>query len=191
MTLKDLLKKKEKIRDEGGFPPAPVGPTLSPDVPEFKFLRTTTTTQSIIEPPTHPLDPVRQPPLLSPGLPQGKLGRFRRHSHASETALGAEDPNAKNEYRLSGLFGRNRSSSSANIPENLPDVVAGVARTEDEEAQWEKRATVMAKGNTISQTTTPTYERADPIQGSGNKSKRVSVGAPSDEVWSHKRRRMG
>jgi hypothetical protein len=191
MTLKDLLKKKEKIRDEGGFPPFPAGPTLSPDVPEFTFMRTTTSSQSIIEPPSHPLDPVRQPPLLSPTSPQGKLGRFRRHSHTTETTQKTEDPHEKSEHKLSGIFGRNRSASSANIPENLPDIVAGVARTEDDEAQWEKRATIMAKGNTISQNTTPNYERADPMQGSGNKSKRVSVGSPSDEVWSHKRRRVG
>lgn len=186
MTLKNILKKKEKIRDEGGFPPASKGPTLSPAVPEFTFLRTTTTTQSIIEPPSHPHDPVRQPALLSPE-PQGKLGRFRRHSHASENAPPRlDDYSAKSENRLSGVlhFGRSRSSSSPNVPENLPDVnaTAGVARTEDEEAQWEKRATLLAKGNTISQTTTPNNEIADPMQGTNRAGKRVSVGNPSYEV---------
>ncbi|KAF2787178.1 HCP-like protein [Melanomma pulvis-pyrius CBS 109.77] len=162
MTLKDLLKKKEKIRDEGGFPPASSGPTLSPDVPEFTFMRTTTTTESIIEPPSFPGDPTRQPPLLSPE-PQGKLGRFRR---------------------LSGVlhFGRSRSSSSANVPQNLPEVGEGVARTEDDEAKWEKRATLLAKGNTISQTTTPNYEMADPMQATDTRGKKPSVGTSSDEV---------
>lgn len=192
MTLKDLLKKKEKIKDEGGFPPASSGPALSPDVPEFTFMRTTTTTESIIEPPSFPGDPTRQPPLLSPE-PQGKLGRFRRHSHASESAPRLEDPSAKSEHRLSGVlhFGRSRSSSSANVPQNLPEVGEGVARTEDDEAKWEKRATLLAKGNTISQTTTPNYETADPMQATDTRSKRVSVGNSSDEVWSHKRRRLG
>ncbi|KAF2707560.1 HCP-like protein [Pleomassaria siparia CBS 279.74] len=181
MTLKDLLKKKEKISDEG-LTPGP--PKLSPSVPAFTFMRTTTTTQSIFEPPSHPEDPTRQPPLLSPGprSPTGRLRRFRRHSNASEAAPGVEDASTKSEYRLSGvLFGRARSASSANIPENLPDVGGdGVAKTEDDEAKWEKRATLLAKTNTVSKsgTTTPNIELGDPMQGS----KKVSVGNPDDEV---------
>ena len=185
MTLKDLLKKKEKARDDGSGG----GAMLSPDVPEFTFMRTTTTTQDIIQPPTHPDDPLRQSPYLTPE-PQGKLGRFRRHSHASEHAPKLEDGPARGEHRRTGIFGRSRSSSSANVPQNLPDMGGdGVARTEDDEAQWEKRATLLAKGNALSRSgsTTPNIEIRDPILGTGPRSRSVSVGKVDDEVGLHVR----
>src|SRR5262245_141953 len=107
MTLKDLLKKKDKIKDEGATPkPA----TLSPDVPEFTFMRTTTTTQETIEPPSFPGDPARQQAPLLSAESRGLKGRFRRHSNASSTSVGAEQDKAKSEHRLSERihFGRSR-----------------------------------------------------------------------------------
>ncbi|KAF2186828.1 HCP-like protein [Zopfia rhizophila CBS 207.26] len=178
MTLKDLLKKKEKIKDEGATPSAASAPTLSANVPEFTFMRTTTTTQEVIAPPSFPGDPTRQPPLLSPE-PQTRSGRFRRHSNASQGNSGSEDNRAKSEHRLSERlnFGRSRSSSSVNVPENLPDVGDGVARNEDDEAKWEKRATLLAKGSTLSRSgnTTPNIEQGDPMGTGGRRSRSVSV----------------
>lgn len=143
MPLKDILKKKKKdgAHEEGLTTSAP---TLSPDVPSFSFLRTTTTTQESIEPPSFPGDPTRPspPPLLSPTQPSRGLSvRLRRH-HSS-----AASPNAQN--RQSRIpFGRNRASSSANIPENLPEIGGdGVARNEEDEAKWEKRATMLVTAN--------------------------------------------
>ncbi|KAF2869258.1 hypothetical protein BDV95DRAFT_498185 [Massariosphaeria phaeospora] len=185
MTLKDLLKKKEKIKDEGTTPQAePKVPMLSPSIPEFTFMRTTTTTQEAIEPPSFPGDPTRpQPPLLSPEPPRGKLGRFRRHSNAAQTAPGGEEHKAKGEHRLSHAFGRTRSATSVNVPENLPEVGGdGVARNEEEEAKWEKRATLLARSNTLkkSPNTTPRIELPDPI-GEGRRSRSASVSTPADE----------
>ncbi|KAF2468139.1 HCP-like protein [Lindgomyces ingoldianus] len=179
MPLKDLLKKKDKVREEGPIQSAPTRPTLSPDVPEFTFMRTTTTTQEVITPPSFPGDPTRDQPLLSPE-PQKRLGRFRRHSNASSQGnSGSEDNRAKGEHRLSERLhlGRARSSSSVNVPENLPDLGDGVARTEDDEAKWEKRATLLAKGNSLNKSgsTTPNYETSNPIEGNGRRSRSVSV----------------
>ena len=141
MTLKDLLKKKDKIKDEGAAPTARGSATLSPDVPEFQFYRTTTSTHEAIEPPSHPDDPTRAGPLLSPE-PRGAFGRFRRHSNASSQGSHTAEGATKGLERLH--FGRARSATSANVPENLPEVGGdGVARTEEEEAKWEKRATVL------------------------------------------------
>jgi hypothetical protein len=183
MTLKDLLKKKDKTRDEGNVPEK--GPTLSPDVPEFQFYRTTTTTRESIEPPAFPGDPTRaSQPFLSPAPEsRGFKGRFRRHSNAAESARAPE--NEKGSHKLS--FGRGRSVSSANVPNDLPAVGGdGVARNEEEEANWEKRATVLISGNTVlkSEANTPTVEINDPLSPglppSGQSSKR-SVGAtPAD-----------
>lgn len=187
MTLKDLLKKKEKIKDEGAAPTAGKGPTLSPDVPEFQFYRTTTSTQETIEPPSFPGDPTREAPLLSPE-PRGKFGRFRKSSNADSHSPhhGQEEGKAKLTERLH--FGRARSGSSVNVPDNLPDVGGdGVARTEEEEARWEKRATVLVTGGLQHGTNasgTPSFENANftstgkPTSG---RSRSGSVGAPADE----------
>lgn len=180
MTLKDLLKKKEKIKDEGATRPASTAPKISSEVPEFTFMRTTTTSQSIIQPPSFPGDPTREEPLLSPE-PHKKLGRFRRHSNVGSSDSSGEH---KGEHRLSERlhFGRTRSSSSVNVPENLPEASEGVARTEDDEAKWEKRATVLATGNTLpkSPATTPKYELPNPMEGNRGRSK--SIGTPVDDV---------
>ncbi|KAH8732962.1 hypothetical protein GQ44DRAFT_12420 [Phaeosphaeriaceae sp. PMI808] len=190
MTLKDLLKKKDKIKGEGATPTGQGAPMLSPDVPEFQFFRTTTTTQETIEPPAFPGDPRREAPLLSPNEARGTFGRFRRHSNASSSQGGSHaDGAAKGLERLH--FGRNRSSSSANVPDNLPAVGGdGVARTEEEEASWERRATVLVTEGALnagtSTPTTPRVEVAAPLSpgGAGGKrgrSRSPSVTSPDDE----------
>lgn len=188
MTLKDLLKKKDSIKEKGATFTASKGPTLSPDVPEFQFLRTTTSTQETIEPPSFPGDPTRDNPLLSPE-PRGTFGRFRRHSNAASpgSQQGADDGKHKLTERLH--FGRTRSSSSVNVPDNLPDVGGdGVARTEEEEASWEKRATVLVteglhQGGSVPGT--PSYETSNPMSAgrpTSSRSRSGTIGAPADEV---------
>jgi hypothetical protein len=191
MPLKDLLKKKDKIRDDGAASSAQGGATLSPDVPEFQFFRTTTSTQETIQPPSFPGDPTRDAPLLSPE-PRGTFGRFRRHSNASSQGshTGSTDGVAKGLERLH--FGRARSSSSANVPENLPEVGGdGVARTEEEEAKWEKRATVLvtkgalnqAGGGSASRPMSPKVEVYAPLSPGRQpgRSRSPSINAPGDE----------
>ena len=159
MPLKDLLKKKDRIRDASGAPEK--GPTLSPDVPEFQFFRTTTTTRESIEPPNFPGDPMRQN-YLTPEVPRsGFKGRFRRHSNASQ-----ESDRSKSDNGHKIHFGRSRSASSVNVPQNLPEVGGdGVARNEEDEARWEKRATMLVEANTVlkSAENTPSIEVNNPI----------------------------
>lgn len=189
MTLKDLLKKKEKIREEGAAPSVSRGPTLAPGVPEFQFFRTTTSTQETIEPPSFPGDPTRDQPLLSPG-PRGKFGRFRRSSNAAQQGIQQGGDDGKPKQLAERLhFGRARSSSSVNVPDNLPEVGGdGVARTEEEEAKWEQRATVLVTQGLqhgSSQPGTPSFENAN-FMATGRpttaRSRSGSVGAPADEV---------
>lgn len=188
MPLKDLLKKKDRLRDEGNV--AEKGPTLSPDVPEFQFYRTTTSTRESIEPPSFPGDPTRaSQPFLSPAPEhRGFKGRFRRHSNA--VAAGAppagSHENEKGAHKLH--FGRARSASSVNVPNDLPDIAGdGVARTEEQEASWEKRATVLISGNTVlkSAGNTPTIEVSNPLSPDlpqGSRSRSRSVSAPPDDA---------
>ena len=173
MPLKDLLKKRDKIKDEGA-PTSPTGPTLSPDVPEFQFFRTTTSTRESIEPPSFPGDPTREAPLLSPA-PRSAFSKFRSRSSLSSQGGGIAE-------RLH--FGRSRSGSSVNVPDNLPEVGGdGVARTEDDEAKWERRATVLVTASLQhgSQPSTPHHEPTSPMSPGRPKSA-TSTGAPGDEV---------
>jgi hypothetical protein len=201
MTLKDLLKKKDKIKDEGATGNEKKGPTLSPNVPEFQFFRTTTSTQEAIEPPSFPGDPTRsEAPLLSPKDTRG-FGRFRRHSNVSNaSSQGSDTGNEKVESRpRSGTlserlhFGRTKSSSSVNVPDNLPDVGgAVVARNEEDEARWEKRATVLVQQGPLglgSAPPTPTIELNEAMSGLGmaparpgvQRAPSTGVAAPADE----------
>lgn len=178
MTLKDLLKKKEKIRDVSDAPEK--GPTLSPDVPEFQFFRTTTTTRESIEPPNFPGDPTRQS-YLTPEVPRSSLkGRFRRHSNA-----GQENDKSKSEGGHKLHFGRNRSASSVNVPQNLPEVGGdGVARNEEDEARWEKRATVLVEANTLLKSggNTPSIEINNPVSSGRQKGANDNAEGSSTDV---------
>lgn len=175
-ALRDLLKKKDKItedaqRSEKG--------TASLGVPEFRFIRSTTSTEEVIEPPTYPGDG-----RSGGGSKEQKrtLG-FRNSSNSSIT----KDPTAavassgagekqlpvrsKGERRLSErlhLHRRDRSrsvsgESSTNLPQDLPEAPEAVqarlksssVETEDKdakeqrEAQWEKRATILAMNSPL------------------------------------------
>ncbi|KAF1989621.1 HCP-like protein [Aulographum hederae CBS 113979] len=171
MPLKDLLKKKEKVENvPAQDPPA----TAAAPAPEFTFLRSTTTTQEVIEPPNHP-DDVTTPSFKSQNLEVSKRqSRFRRSSNASQTqglptpesrnssinTAGSVSPDNrsskhKSDRRLSHrlhLTSRSRtaSSTSVNLPSDLPELDAVESKEDDEkEAQWEQRATLLAKSNVV------------------------------------------
>lgn len=169
MNLSHLLKKKDKTKDEVASP-------TSLHAPQFTFLRTTTTTQEAIDPPSFPGDPPT--PLLAPE-PQGVFGRLRRLSSASaHSHSGTEDGKQKKAERLH--FGRNKSSTSVNVPDNLPDIGGdGVARTVEDEEKWEKRATILVTGGALNQGTsapsTPGFEITSPVSSGGKPSANPSA----------------
>jgi len=174
--LSDLLKKKSKIEEAQGPRDGPLV------VPEFKFIRSTTESQEIIEPPTYPEDEVR-PSARHSKEDKRTLG-FRHSSNASFT----KDPTAaltstaektsqqlpvrpRGERRLSErlhLHRRSRSANSIESSTNLPDDLPAAPETigaapkgsaaedaeqrdaeEQREAQWEKRATMLAMKNPL------------------------------------------
>lgn len=181
--LKDLLKKKEKI-DENAHAP----PDGSAAPPEFKFIRSTTTNEEVIEPPTFPGD--EPPAATKEKKQQGEHRRILGFRHSSNAAI-TKDPTAtapaasgerasqqlparpKADRRLSERFhlghhrGRSQSGStesSANLPDDLPAAPEGVVAPtnpaavstteqkeakEQREAQWEKRATMLAMKNPL------------------------------------------
>lgn len=179
MTLKDLLRKKDKIGQEPQHEPAA---PVNPAVPVFKFIRTTTESEEIIQPPSYP-DDEDQSVRAVPKAEEKKhhhLG-FRKSSNSSL----AKDPTAqestekggqqlparpkgerKLSYKLHLHRDRSRSTSaesSTNLPEDLPEAPVAVVLPaggdgstrdakevkEQREAQWERRATILAQSNPL------------------------------------------
>ncbi|KAK8162960.1 hypothetical protein BKA80DRAFT_204219 [Phyllosticta citrichinensis] len=151
MTLKGLLRKKDRMRTDDTVPShhglAPPGP------PEVTIIRTTTTMQERISPPSYPGDGEKSPRLLPiPGKQnenQRRLSIFRRPSQLAPDGRGA----ARNDKRLSERLHLSRpraNSSLVNLPSNLPAISVEVARSTEEQAEWEQRATALAKGTLIS-----------------------------------------
>ncbi|KAI9846503.1 MAG: hypothetical protein M1837_003924 [Sclerophora amabilis] len=176
MPLKDLLRKKDKIKDDADErTPTSFSPPPAPA--EFTFMRSTTTTQEILAVPSFQEQSREVPgsvasPPASPTNPKRPQSRLRALSSASITSIGGGSAEGKpgSEKRLSQRLhlrssSRSASRSSIHVPEDLPNIehVGGGAPpegSEDYEAQWEQRATLLAKGTAeSSRPVTPQDER--------------------------------
>ncbi|KAI9831893.1 MAG: hypothetical protein M1819_004615 [Sarea resinae] len=154
MPLKGILRKKEQIVDEDvkehANPPAPPG---------FTFMRTTTNTQEIIEPPSFPS---RGNTGITPpeeGQQHLKLKRrpslFRRASSAttqapkrSPSAVSTSDkPKRSVSQRLHLKTRRHTTIATSHALLDLPTIDATAETEEEKEAKWEQRATLLARGN--------------------------------------------
>jgi len=190
MTLKDLLRKKDKIRDEARHEQAPATIVA---VPEFKFIRTTTDFEETIQPPTYPGD--EQPQQQDPNAVEVRERRhhlgFRKPSSSSitkdlsaasappdssEKSIGQQQQQQlpvrpktqrKLSHKLHLHHDRSRSTSAESstiLPDDLPEAPVAVALPasgdggtaeeakevkEHREAQWEKRATILAQNNPL------------------------------------------
>lgn len=149
MTLKGLLKKKEKITEVAGES-SPAPETLP--MPEFTFMRTDTHTQEIIKPPSFAEDnqpiPAPSPDPTTP--PKRGVSRLRKLSTASLSSRSpdrdANAPARKLSQRLH--LSRTPSTNSAHVPSDLPTIPDPYSQKGDQqekEAQWEERATRLAK----------------------------------------------
>ncbi|WYZ34631.1 hypothetical protein EsH8_I_000907 [Colletotrichum jinshuiense] len=148
MGLRDILKKKDHLDN---------GETSSQDAvdrlaaPEFKFIRSDTHSQEIIHPPSHPVfeNPDQ---LLNPKedqKPRRSLDVFfgSRSRSVSASSQTSSMSSRKDGRRLSERLHLSRSPvSSDNVPQNLPDIIT-TSEAEQDELQWEKRATILASAN--------------------------------------------
>src|SRR5436305_6612453 len=150
MPLKDFLKKKEKSKEKGGDGDAAhdgSGATASPAVPKFTFMRTDTNSVEYITPPSFGDDPPDPPDAA------GQIQSKHRHSlFGGRRASNASATSEKGERRLSQRFNllahsRSASSSSVNLPQDLPSINDVPGESDDKEAEWEKRATILAKSS--------------------------------------------
>jgi TPR repeat protein len=164
MPLKDLLKKKDKLSNDEGKAPV-VSQNL--EAPEFKFLRTDTYSQEVIEPPSFAGDRegVALPPLPStpPDAPQASsklsFGRLRKGSNASPSPDSPKEHRRLSQRLHLGSKSHASSTSSVNIPADLPTITDPYSESGDKqetEAKWEERATILARENV--QSRPPTAE---------------------------------
>ncbi|CAD6573936.1 MAG: hypothetical protein ASARMPREDX12_006329 [Alectoria sarmentosa] len=141
MTLKDILKKKERIKEDVMSPPEP-----DPIAEEFTFLRSDTNTQELINPPSFASEAAEYTPHKNERRLSSHISRLRSSSNASTQSTQSR-ASPKSEKRLSQRLHLNRlRSSSVNVPD-LPDIQDVAVQGEEKEAQWEERATMLAKGN--------------------------------------------
>ena len=139
-SLRDLLKKRDKFKNEEAED------RRIPTSPEVTIIRSDTHTQEILNPPSFNLDS-NITPLRDKGSPQFHLSHSRSPSTASKSSHGSHS-----ERKLSSLFHfRSHSKdrlNSENVPGDLPSIATGSEiDADDEEAQWEKRATILAQGS--------------------------------------------
>ena len=149
MPLKDLLKKKEKLAQPTETS-QPVSPPL-PHASEFRFMRTDTNVEEDIEPPT--FDEDENSPSTIPASPKRGFGRFRKSSTASPESSPSRKEHRKLSQKLhitSKPKSRASSTGSTHVPSDLPDISDAYSDDGDQqekEAQWEQRATILAKEN--------------------------------------------
>lgn len=139
MALKDLLKKREKVKEEQKTLPTP----------EFTFMRSTTTTQELITPPSFDGDNSPSSPLEKPLMlpPKTSLRSHFRNSSVSSTSSSTKSTIVKLP-RVLNLRRHSTAVSSSNVPSDLPSILdSGEKGGKDEQAKWEERATILAKGN--------------------------------------------
>jgi hypothetical protein len=135
MPLGDVLQKEDVLDNPGGQPPTRYYEQ------GFRFIRTDTHTQDVIDPPTVDNNRYEE----TPSSPK-RRSFFRRHS-------GVSPGREKGERRISHLLhidrsrSRSNSSTSLNIPSDLPQIENENGDAEEREAQWEKRATRLIQGN--------------------------------------------
>ncbi|KAL2831761.1 hypothetical protein BDW59DRAFT_124754 [Aspergillus cavernicola] len=181
MPLRELLQKKEKLDSTSDEYAAG---SHGNAVPEIRFIRSDTTTQEIIIPPGYQDDEghLTSPRPSSASSHRRSLNPFHRSRSPSESQEPASPTRPRGERRLSHLLRRDRrssSSSSVNIPSDLPQIAPDTGTEQEREAQWEKRATVLAQRN--SQLGSPSHS---PTPSTGLSSENVR---PRSRSSSHSR----
>jgi len=207
MPLREILQKKDDIHytTNGQYATgmsAPLSPP-GPAVPEIRFVASDTTSDEVITSPVvfdedeydRKLDPSR-PSSASSSSPRKSMNILRRLSRSPSDESSAEGATLASPTsptgrprRLSQLLHLDRSGSrspspvSAHIPADLPQIDDGIGDAQDQEAQWEKRATVLVQNPNFGRGLSPSSSfygdrSASSLgSGSGTRSRSSSRGA--------------
>ena len=195
MGLRDLLKKKQGIDVADAPDRSATVQRLA--APEFTFVRSDTYTEEVIHPPGGPASDrgdddsssylavdskTKDKSRLSLDVFRSKDGRSRSTS-VSSSRNGAAGPSPSK--RLSQRLHLSRSPvSSDNVPHNLPEIITPAdpeTDKEGQELQWEKRATMLVRGNEKhrSRPSTPVLDVAPGLAGLRLHDGSSDDGAPS------------
>lgn len=175
MAIRDLLKKKDRIKAEGATEkPGDNAEHTSGAIedrapPGFTFIRSTTSMNEVIEPPDHPVEPSPTPKVdhaeAEPRRRRISNLHFRKPSRSPSKSPAIDDADAESPLSTDGTTDRSRrisgrlerfhltprsravSQTSIHVPQDLPEINGGGADEADTEAQWEKRALLLAKRN--------------------------------------------
>lgn len=151
-SLRELLKKKDKIDHDDTVAKQNIQAT------EFTFMRSDTHTEEYINPPGFDGDlPSSTDPPRTPSTSRLSFGRFNRSPSPAASASSSPEADRKKEqrrlsHRLHLSRDRSASTSSVNLPDNLPsidDAYTSSGDRQDKEAKWEHRATVLASKSPV------------------------------------------
>lgn len=146
MGLRDVLRKKDRSDSE-------------PPIPEFTLIRSDTYTEEVVYPPggashNDPFARQQQQQQQTGTKPRHSLDVFRSSRSRSASAASATssrtggDVTPRKEGSRLSRFHLGREQSSSNIPTDLPEIgnASGASGDPDDtEAQWEKRAMILAR----------------------------------------------
>ncbi|KAI0151760.1 HCP-like protein [Xylariaceae sp. FL1272] len=149
MGLRDMIKKKDRL----GESDSAYSDTLKTlEGNEFKFIRTTTTTQEPIYPEDHPTDHqhLSAHDATSPKPRRHRLSRlFQPPRSRGSSFSDVQDSTPRPSSHENGLARRmsfhNRKKKTSS--EFVPDLPAIDITNDESEPQWEKRATILASTN--------------------------------------------
>ncbi|KAL4786639.1 hypothetical protein BJX76DRAFT_96516 [Aspergillus varians] len=149
MPLHEILHKKDRLNSTSDQYVTDTIDAHANPVPEIRFIRDATP-QQIIIPPNRldDEDHLASPRPSSSSSHRRSLNPFHRSRSPSDSLEPASPTRPRGERRLSHLLRRDRrgsSSSSVNIPPDLPQIALNTGDEQEREAQWEKRATVLAQ----------------------------------------------
>jgi hypothetical protein len=155
--LKELLKKKDRIDTDGAQRQQP--PPALPQANEFTFVRTDTNTEEYIKPPSFAdsdRDIFASAEPKSPSASRRSFSRFRKSPSPGAAEVPSPGKEKKEHKRLTERLhlhrDRTASTSSVNLPSDLPDLAdtyTDASDRQDTEAKWEQRATILATKSPI------------------------------------------
>ncbi|KAI4122307.1 MAG: hypothetical protein LQ338_005895 [Usnochroma carphineum] len=180
MTLRDLLRKREKIKAVAGQSQSAPEPTSPPA--QFTFMRSDTNTQELISPPTFADD---HKPHLTEDTHSGtkRFSRFRSSSNASTVSNASSRGEKRLSHRLHlGSHSRSSSAGSVNVPSQLPAISDETGDGEEKEAQWEERATILAQENPVAKQVRSTENSAAGSSLSGRPAMRRNISDAKGDV---------
>ena len=213
MTLRELLRKKEKLDAERAQVTKPDNQqsanSLAPPIPEFTFVRTTTNDQEFITPPTFPGDhsPLEvSPPKSKDHNKSKRLSSFLHRPKPSPSSSPGRSPSPSSAEPLSPTkvsphrsrrssvlnIGRKRASTlqSENVPTDLPEAPLAVTVTpevgdpqEEKERQAQAEARWEKRATLLAETQSRSRSRSVSATGGDGSPELAHLNGGQNGTW--------